>query len=113
MKTIEQEKVTREKVGAGVGVLIVIGLLVYGFTRGKKKLKPGGNTVKWTKGPTMVEDALADIADYVTMFLVLRADGVWITITADIWDSWAIPRDQICGIYVDRACAIPEGFIFA
>ncbi|GAI27794.1 unnamed protein product, partial [marine sediment metagenome] len=56
---------------------------------------------------------LADIIDYVEIFYVLRADGVWIQITRDIWDSWAIPRDQICGIVVDRACTMPEGFVWA
>jgi len=77
------------------------------------ELSPGGNTVKWVGPPTYVSDMLADIIDYVQLFLVLReTDQVWIEITADIWDTWAIPRDQICGIYVDRACTV-KGFVWA
>ena len=77
----------------------------------KIELQPGGNAVKWTKGPTHVEDALADIIDYVTLFVVLReTDQVWIEITRDVWDTWIIPTNQICGIYVDRACTV-KGFV--
>ncbi len=77
------------------------------------ELQPEGNTVKWTGGPTHVEDALADIIGYVDRFLVLReTDQVWIEITRDIWDTWTIPRDQICEIYVDRACTV-TGFVWA
>ena len=93
-------------IGAGLGILAV----AREEAPEEIELAPGGNTVRWTKGPTMVEDALADIIDYVEIFYVLRADGVWIQITA--WDSWAIPPDQICGIVVDRACTMPEGFVW-
>ncbi|MBA7678399.1 hypothetical protein ES703_86674 [subsurface metagenome] len=94
-------------IGAGLGLMLAV-------SRPKEiELQPGGNTVKWTGGPIHVEDALADIIDYVTLFVVLReTDQVWIEITADIWDTWAIPRDQICGIYVDRACTV-TGFVWA
>ncbi|GAI64941.1 unnamed protein product [marine sediment metagenome] len=104
-------------IGLGLGVATIAGL--YALTQAVPpeeegiELQPGGNAVKWTRGPTHVEDALADIIDYVTLFLVLReTDQVWIQITADIWDTWAIPRDQICGIYVDRACTV-TGFVWA
>jgi len=78
-----------------------------------KPLQKGDNIVRWTKGPTHVEDALADIIDYVDHFWVLReTDQEWIVIDREIWDSWAIPRDYICGIVVDRVCAMPEGFVW-
>ncbi len=101
-------------IGAGLAIGTVAAVGIYALARAApQKLQPGGNTVKWTRGPTMVEDALADIIDYVTLFVVLReTDQVWIQITADIWDSWAIPRGQICGIYVDTACIMPEGFVW-
>ena len=77
------------------------------------ELQPGGNTVKWTGGPTYVADALGNCVDYVEIFYVLReTDQVWIQITADLWDSWAIPPDYICGIVVDRACTV-TGFVWA
>jgi hypothetical protein len=102
-----------------VGIILCVGGalgLVVALARALRpegiELQPGGNTVKWTGGPTHVEDALADIIDYVDKFLVLReTDQVWIEITRDIWDTWAIPREQICGIYVDRECTV-KGFVW-
>ncbi|GAJ24335.1 unnamed protein product [marine sediment metagenome] len=95
----------------GLGLAAVLGLAALAWAA-PKGLQEGDNIVRWTKGPTMVEDALADIVDYVRFFWVLReTDQVWIEIRKDIWDSWAIPRDQICGIVVDRACTMPEGFM--
>ncbi|GAI76523.1 unnamed protein product, partial [marine sediment metagenome] len=38
-------------------------------------------------------------------------DQVWIEISKDIWNTWAIARNQICGIYVDRACTV-KGFVW-
>ena len=94
-------------IGAGLGILAVAREeALEGI-----ELAPGGNTVRWPGGPTYVSDALADIIDYVEIFYVLRADGVWIEIKRDIWDSWAIPRDYICGIVVDRACTV-KGFVW-
>ena len=92
-------------IGAGLGLILAV-------SRPKGiELAPGENTVRWTGGPTYVSDALAGILDYVEIFYVLRADGVWIQITGDSWDSWAIPRDYICGIVVDRACTV-KGFVW-
>ena len=93
-------------VGAGLGLILAV-------SKPKEiELAPGGNTVRWPGDPTYISDALADIIDYVEIFYVLReTDQVWIDITADIWDTWAIPRDQICGIYVDRACTV-KGFVW-
>ncbi len=122
--TVEENKVAEERkisplwiipvgiilgIGAGLGILNAV-------ARREEapegiELAPGGNTVQWTGGPTYVSDALADIIGYVEIFYVLRADGVWIQITGDIWDSWAIPPDQICGIVVDRACTV-KGFVW-
>ena len=99
-------------IGLGLGLATVVG--IYALAQAApRELQPGGNAVRWTGGPTYISDALADIIDYVTLFVVLReTDQVWIQISRDIWDSWAIPRDQICGIYVDRACTMPEGFVW-
>jgi len=98
--------------GLGAGMGLTLALARKEAPEGIE-LQPGGNAVKWTGGPTMVEDALAEIIDHVTLFMVLReTDQVWIQITADIWDTWAIPRDQICGIYVDEACTV-TGFVWA
>jgi hypothetical protein len=77
---------------------------------GRIELSPGANVVKWVGPPTYVSDILADIIDYAETFYVLRADGVWIEISRDIWNTWAIARNQICGIYVDRACTV-KGFV--
>jgi len=112
-----EEKKISPAVVIGGGLLLGLGAAVglYALAlAAPRQLQEGGNAVKWTEGPTHVEDALADIIDYVTLFMVLReTDQVWIQITADIWDTWAIPRDQICGIYVDRVCTMPEGFVWA
>lgn len=93
----------------GLGVAAVVALAF----AAPRDLQEGDNIVRWTKGPTHVEDALADIIEYVRFFWVFReADQEWIVIERDIWDTWAIPRDQICGIVVDRACTMPEGFVW-
>ena len=97
--------------GLGLALVGALGLAV--AWAAPKGLQEGGNTVRWTGGPTYVADALGNCIDYVQIFYVLReTDQVWIQITKDLWDSWAIPRDQICGIVIDRACTMPEGFVW-
>ncbi|MBA7555468.1 hypothetical protein ES705_48131 [subsurface metagenome] len=93
-------------IGAGLGLILAV-------SKPKEiELQPWSNTVRWTGDPTHVSDALADIIDYVTLFVVLReTDQVWIEITRDVWDTWIIPTNQICGIYVDRACTV-KGFVW-
>lgn len=98
-------------IGLGLGLVAVVGL--YALAQAApRELQQGGNTVRWTEDPTYVADALGNCVDYVQIFYMLReTDQVWIQITKDLWDSWAIPRDQICGIVIDRACTMPEGFV--
>ena len=95
--------------GIGAG-LAILNALAREEAPEEIELSPGANVVKWVGPPTYVSDALADIIDYVEIFSVLRADGVWIEITRDGWDTWIIPTNQICGIYVDRACTV-KGFV--
>ncbi|MBA7580615.1 hypothetical protein ES708_22508 [subsurface metagenome] len=96
--------------GIGAG-LAILNALAREEAPEEIELSPGANIVKWVGPPTYVSDALADIIDYVEIFSVLRADGVWIEITRDGWDTWIIPTNQICGIYVDRACTV-KGFVW-
>ncbi|GAI89376.1 unnamed protein product, partial [marine sediment metagenome] len=93
-------------IGAGLGLIVAV-------SKPKEiELQPWSNTVRWTGDPTYVSDALADIIDYVTFFVMLReTDQVWIEITRDVWDTWIIPTNQICGIYVDRECTV-KGFVW-
>ncbi len=95
-------------IGAGMGLILA---LAREEAPEEIELSPGANVVKWVGPPTYVSDALADIIDYVEIFSVLRADGVWIEITRDGWDTWIIPTNQICEIYVDRACTV-KGFVW-
>ncbi|MBA7564960.1 hypothetical protein ES708_06629 [subsurface metagenome] len=96
-------------IGAGLGLILAV---AREEAPKEIELSPGGNMVRWTGDPTYVSDALADIIDYIENFYVLReTDQVWIEISRDIWNTWAIGRNQICGIYVDRACTV-KGFVW-
>ena len=92
--------------GAGLGLILAV---AREEAPEEIELQEGDNIVRWTKGPTMVEDALAGIIDYVETFYILGE--TWIEISRDVWDTWAIARDQICRIVVDRACTV-SGFVW-
>lgn len=107
---------TGTKVALGLGMTAGVALLLWKTVGAAgKKLEPhvGTNIVKWTGGVILVGQAIAPIRSKVSIFYILNfATNQWMPISGNLWDSYAINKDYICGIVVTESCALPSGFVW-